>query len=378
MSECRRIVLLGPMYPYRGGIAHLSETIAAKLISRGHQVHAITFTRQYPGFLFPGRTQYENGMISDRALDAERLVDSINPFSWWNTVRYIQKLEAEVVVFRYWTPFFAPVFGTIARRLFRHGIKSVAVVDNALPHERRPGDILLGRYFFKAIRGCVVMSSAVDRDLDWLNVSCPRIFAPHPIYDSFGEPADRIEARRKLKLDPNIPIILFFGFIRRYKGLHVLLESLQKIRHALPNICLLVAGEFYEDEALYHEQIEVLGIAKQVRLVNQYIPREEVALYFAAADAVVQPYLSATQSGVAQVAYQFEVPIITTDVGGLSEMVPHEEAGLIVPPNDHVALANAIIRYFNEDMRKKILIGVQRQKQSLGWGRFMDALESIM
>ncbi len=378
MSEHRRIALLGPMYPYRGGIAHLSETMATKLISRGHQVYAITFKRQYPEFLFPGKTQYENELISDQTIVAERLVDSINPFSWRDTVRFIQKLGIEIVVFRYWMPFFAPAFGSIARRLSRRGIKSVAIVDNAIPHEHRLGDILLGRYFFKAMSGCVVMSHAVDQDLDRLNVSCPRTFAPHPVYDSFGEPVDRIQARKRLNLDVDAPIILFFGFVRRYKGLHVLLNSLQKIRDALPNICLLVAGEFYEDEALYREQIKTLGIEEQVRLVNQYLPKNEVAVYFAAADAVVQPYLSATQSGVAQVAYQFEVPIITTDVGGLSEAVPNEEAGLIVPSNDHVALADAVIRYFNEDMREKLLIGVKRQKESLGWERFIDAIESIL
>ena len=378
MADSRRIVLVGPMYPYRGGIAHLSETMAACLLERGHKVGAITFTRQYPALLFPGRTQYETGTKVERAVDAERLIDTINPFSWWRAAGRIQELGAEVVIFRYWIPFFAPVFGTIARILARKNIQSIVVVDNALPHERRPGDVVLGRYFFGAMQGCVAMSSAVDRDLDQLRVSCSRALAPHPVYDSFGKPSDRAKAREKMGLAKNLPVILFFGFVRRYKGLHVLLDSMPAVRDALPDVRLLVAGEFYDDEEPYQEKVESLDLQNQVKLVNQYIPKDEVADYFAAADVVVQPYLSATQSGVAQVAYQFEVPIITTDVGGLAEIVPHEEAGLIVPPDDAAALSSAIVRYFADDMQASLAAGVRRQKQSLGWDQLLDAIESLM
>ncbi|MCY3595053.1 MAG: glycosyltransferase [Bacteroidetes bacterium] len=366
------------MYPYRGGIAHLSETLAAGLIARGHQVHAITFTRQYPEFLFPGRTQYETETDTERAVEAERVIDSINPLSWRKAVKRIRELEAEIVIFRYWMPFFAPVFGTMARKLARSNITSLVVVDNALPHERRLGDIALGRYFFKAVQGCVVMSSSVDKDLDQLGVSCPRAFAPHPVYDIFGKAASQTHARSKLQLDQNLPVILFFGFVRRYKGLHILLDSMQQVRVALPDIRLIVAGEFYEDEASYRDKVESLGLSGQVRFVNEYIPKDKVADYFAAANVVVQPYLSATQSGVAQVAYQFDVPVITTDVGGLAEVVPHEESGLIVPPNDPSALAKAIVRYFVEGMQDDLVEGVRRHKQSLGWDRLLDAVESIM
>ncbi len=378
MADSRRIVLVGPMYPYRGGIAHLSETMAACLLERGHRVHAVTFTRQYPSLLFPGRTQYETGTKVERAVDAERLIDAINPFSWWRAAGRIQELGADVVIFRYWIPFFAPVFGTIARILARKNIQSIVVVDNALPHERRPGDVVLGRYFFGAMQGCVAMSSAVDRDLDQLKVSCSRALAPHPVYDSFGKPSDRVRAREKMGLAKDLPVILFFGFVRRYKGLHVLLDSMPAVRDALPDVRLLVAGEFYDDEEPYQKKVKSLDLQNQVKLVNQYIPKDEVADYFAAADVVVQPYLSATQSGVAQVAYQFEVPIITTDVGGLAEIVPHEEAGLIVPPDDAAALASAIVRYFADDMQASLTAGVRRQKQSLGWDQLLDAIESLM
>ncbi len=378
MGERRKIVLISPMYPYRGGIAHLSETIAARLISRGHQVHAITFTRQYPEFLFPGRTQYETGTEIERAVKAERLIDSINPLSWWRAIQRIREIEADIVIFRYWMPFFAPVFGTMARRLSRVNITCLVVVDNALPHERRLGDIALGRYFFKAVQGCVVMSSSVNEDLNRLKVSCSRTIAPHPVYDIFGEATNRTEARARLQLAQNVPVILFFGFVRQYKGLHILLDSLDQIRATIPDICLIVAGEFYEEEASYRSKIESLGLSEQVRLINEYIPKDEVADYFASANVVVQPYLSATQSGIAQVAYQFDVPVITTDVGGLAEIVIHEESGLIVPPNDPSSLAKAIIRYFAEEMEDDLVKGVRHHKQSLGWNRLLSAIESMM
>lgn len=378
IRERLRIVLVGPMYPFRGGIAHLSETMADGLVDRGHEVHAITFSRQYPGFLFPGRTQYESGPAQNPTLKAEQLLDSINPFTWWRTAERIQELKADCVIFRYWMSFFAPAFGVIARLAARDRIKSVVLVDNALPHERRFGDVALGRFFFKAMHGCVVMSSAVDQDLDTLKVSSPRAFAPHPVYNIFGKPADQAQSRAKLNLGQDMPVLLFFGFVREYKGLHVLLSSIQQVLDSLPNICLLVVGEFYESERKYMEKIEALGISEHVRIINQYVPKDEVANYFAAADVVVQPYISATQSGVVQIAYQFDTPVITTDIGGLPEAIPHEEAGLIVPAGDPSALAQAIVRYFTENMKEQLTQGIQRQKQIFGWDRLLDAIESIL
>jgi len=378
MNSRLRIVLIGPMYPYRGGIAHFTERMAQGFLQRGHQVDGITFTRQYPKLLFPGHTQYEAISHQNAVIEAERLIDSINPYSWWKTQKRIQQLTPDVVIFRYWQPFFAPAFGTIARRLSKQKIKTIAVVDNALPHERRIGDIALGRYFFRSIQGNVVLSDSVGEDLDRLKVTGPRSFAPHPIYDSFGKPADPIDSREKLKLHPKAQVILFFGFIRRYKGLHVLLDSLKNVQKKLPNYCLLVAGEFYEDEDLCKTKIKEFGLSDHVRLINQYIPKDQVANLFAAADVVVQPYLSATQSGVAQIAYHFEVPIITTDVGGLAEIIPHQKAGLIIPPNDPDALFNAIIRYFSEEMHDDLVRGVKIQKGQFGWDRFLDAVESLI
>ena len=377
-SNTKRILLVGPMYPYRGGIAHLSERMATGFVARGYHVQAITFTRQYPNFLFPGKTQYETQVIPDRSVEAERLIDSINPFSWWKTAKTIREMEPDIVIFRYWIPFFAPAFGTIGRLLSYWGIRSIAVVDNALPHVRRFGDIALGRYFFRAIKGCVVMSTSVDKDMDSMNLSCPRTYAPHPLYDSFGDSADPVEARQKLQLDQDAPVVLFFGFIRRYKGLHILIESIGEIKETLPSIQVLVAGEFYEDEASCKAQVKDLGLSDQIRFIDHYIPKDDVADYFAAADVVVQPYLTATQSGVAQIAYHFEVPVITTDVGGLAEVVPHEESGLIVSPRDSKALAHAIRRFFLEEMKERLKEGVQSQKRQFGWDRLLNAIEEVM
>lgn len=376
--ESRRIVLIGPMYPYRGGIAHFFETMYWSLQARGHEMHAVTFTRQYPKLLFPGKTQFETGAEPECVVPAERLIDSVNPVTWYRTARRIARDGSDVAIFKYWMPFFAPAFGTIARLLARRGIKSVVVVDNALPHERRPGDFALGRYFFRAMAGCVVMSDAVSRDMDRLGVTAQREFAAHPVYDVFGKPADRGVAREALGLPADAPVLLFFGFVRRYKGLHVLLDSMVQVVERLPEARLVIAGEFYDDERPYRERIATTGLADSVIVHPRYVPMEEVAKYFAAADVVVQPYVSATQSGVAQVAYQFDKPLITTNVGGLGEVVPHERAGLIVPPDDPSALAKAIQRFFTEDLAARLGEGVRQHKLQFGWDRLLDAVEVLM
>ena len=378
MSVSRRIVLIGPMYPYRGGIAHFFETMYWGLRERGHHVDAVTFTRQYPRLLFPGQSQFEVGPEPECVVPAERWLDSVNPLSWQRAAANIAQLQPDVAVFKYWIPFLAPVFGRLARLLARRGIQQLVVVDNALPHERRWGDHGLGRYFFRAMDGCVVMSSAVERDLDRLKVNLPRVVAPHPVYDVFGNAADRRSAREELGLGATAPVLLFFGFVRRYKGLHVLLKSMPRILEELPDARLLVAGEFYEDEGEYRDLIASLNLAPSVIVHARYIPKDQVAKYFAAANVVVQPYLSATQSGVAQIAYQFDRPLVVTDVGGLGELIPHEVAGLVVRPNDPAALAAAVTRFFAENLESQLSAGVRAQKHNYSWSRLLDALESLM
>lgn len=372
-----KIVLLGPMYPYRGGIAHFLETMYWGFQERGHQVTALTFTRQYPEKLFPGKTQMETGQV-EHPVPAERILDTIGPISWYKTARRILREEPDVVIFKYWMPFFAPSLGTIVRHVRRRGVKAVAVVDNAVPHERRPGDRQLSRYLLSACDGLIVMSESVEQDVRSLGVQTPTVRIAHPIYDIFGSAPPADEARSRLGLPQNTPVLLFFGFIRRYKGLQVLLQAMPQVIDALPDVRLLVAGEFYEDAAPYRELIAQHGLEQHILLHADYIPSDQVPVFFSAADVVVQPYVSATQSGVAQIAYNFDKPLIVTDVGGLAEIVPHERAGLVVPPEDPAALAQSIVRFFREHMSEQLIAGVRQEKTKYSWDRLYEAVESFL
>lgn len=376
-APSRHIIIIGPVYPYRGGIAHFSETMWRGLQARGHTVSAVTFSRQYPELLFPGKTQYESGS-SGLPEVAPRRIDSINPLTWRGAARAIATQQPNAVVFQHWMPFFAPAYGVMARYLRKRGIRVLVVVHNALPHERRPGDKALSRYFFKACDGFIALSKAVEQELRDLGVQRPIQQEEHPIYDLFGEAPEKADARKQLGLDPEAPVMLFFGFIRRYKGLHILLDALPHVVSSLSKVKLVVAGEFYDEESSYREQIQQHGLNDHVIIQSAYIPKEHVGLYFSAADVVVQPYVSATQSGVAQIAFHFDRPVIVTDIGGLAEVVPHEQAGLVVPPEDPKALAKSIIRFFREDMGSRLQEGVRTVKQSHSWDRIYDAVETLL
>ena len=370
-----RITLVGPFWPYRGGIAHFLAAQARGLAARGHAVDAVTFSRQYPDRLFPGASQLDGGPAPDGVPRAARRIDTLNPASWRRAAREILGSRPDVVVFRHWMPFFAPVFGTMARILKRHGVTVLCVVDNAIPHERRPGDLALSRFALQAYDGLVVMSREVEADVARLGVTAPVRYVPHPVYDGFGDAIDRAEARRQLGLDPEAPVFLFFGFIRRYKGLHVLLDAMPRVLARQPDARLVVAGEFYADEAALRAQAATLGGA--VRLDAGYIPDDRIALYFSAADAVVQPYVSATQSGVAQIAFHFGRPVITTDVGGLAEVVPNGEAALVVPPEDPAALADALGRFVADDLAGRLAAGVRREREAYSWDRIVESIEEL-
>ena len=375
-ASARKIVLVGPATPYRGGIAHFLNATYQGLINRGHEVEVINFSRQYPSLLFPGKTQYESDVADP--IPSRRLIDSINPFSWLRTARQIIAGKPDVVVFMHWMPFFAPAYGTIARRLKARGIKVLSIVHNALPHERRPGDIALSKYFFKVCDGCIVMSDAVQQDLASLNASIETVKVRHPVYNHFGQGIDRKDARKQLGVPPDVPMLLFFGFVRKYKGLQVLLESMRRVRDALPAVQLVVAGECYDDAEAYEAFVAEHNLAGHVQLQFKYMPEAEIPPLFSAADVVVQPYITATQSGVAQIAYHFERPLIVTDVGGLAEIVPHERAGLVVPPSDPEALATAIVRFFKENLYTRLHQGVLEEKQLYSWDRLFEAIESLV
>lgn len=375
-ASSSRIAVVGPMHPYRGGIAHFLEKMEEGLSERGHETIPVTFTRQYPSLLFPGKTQYVSG--ADEAGEGPvRLLDTLNPVSWYRTARHLAKHSPDAVLFKYWMSFFAPAFGSIARYLRRKGVRVVAVVDNALPHERRPGDATLGRFFLRACDGLIVMSDEVEADLRRLGVERPIRRVHHPVYNTFGDPLERAAARAQLGLPKAAPVLLFFGFVRRYKGLHVLLEAMPQIVQALPEVRLVVAGEFYDEKDFYREIIEKHQLSSYLHLHDGYVSDEDVAAYFSAADVVVQPYVSATQSGVAKVAYQFERPLIVTDVGGLAERMPHGEAGLVVPPEDPDALARAVRRFFEEGLQEELTEGVRREREKYSWEPLYESVEAF-
>jgi glycosyltransferase involved in cell wall biosynthesis len=373
-----RITLLGPVHPYRGGIAHFLHTLARGLAARGHAVRAVSFRRQYPERLFPGKTQLAEGPPPPGLPEAPRLLDTVGPWTWRATARRIAGDGAEVVLFKYWMSFFAPALGTVARALRRRGVRVLAVVDNALPHERRPGDRALARYVLGACDGLIVMSDQVRRDVEALGLKAAVRQVAHPTYDLFGEPVARAAARQSLGLPAEAPVLLFFGFIRRYKGLHVLLDAMPRILDRLPDARLVVAGEFYADEAELRAQAGRLGLGEAVRFAADYIPDEQVGAYFGAADVVVQPYVSATQSGVAGIAYHFGTPVVTTDVGGLAETVPDGVAGLVVPPEDPAALADAVVRFFAEPgLAERLEAGVRAERETYSWERVYEAIEAL-
>ncbi|MFB6229517.1 MAG: glycosyltransferase [Salinibacter sp.] len=375
-----RIAVVGPMHPYRGGIAHFTEMTVQGLDERGHEMRPVSFARQYPEFLFPGKTQFEPDDEAPAIVrGAPRLLDPLNPLSWLRTAWQLREQRPEAVIFQYWMPFFAPAYGTVARILRWAGIPSLAVVHNALPHERHLGDAWLSRFFLAACEGHVVMSDAVANNLQSLrrpDAAFRRI--EHPVYERFGEPVPRAKARAALDLPEDAPVMLFFGFVREYKGLHVLLKALPDVLEALPDPHLVVAGEPYDDPARYRRLIREHGLDAHVHWYDDYVPSGEVPTYFCAADLVVQPYVSATQSGVAQIATHFERPMVVTDVGGLAETIPHEEAGFVVPAEDPEALASAIIRFFQEGWAGRLAEGVRERKHAQQPARLLEAIEELL
>jgi glycosyltransferase involved in cell wall biosynthesis len=368
------ITIVGTAYPLRGGIAHYNALLAEALGKR-HTVNTITFKRQYPSLLFPGKTQQETGDDASTA-PAPELVDSINPFNWISVGLQLKRARPDLLIFKYWLPFFGPCFGTIARCARANGhTKVLFVCDNVLPHEHRPGDRLFTRYAFGAVDYFIVQSAAVERDLKTLHPAAQYRYAAHPIYNNFGTPIDRQVARRNLGIADE-RVLLFFGYVRRYKGLHVLLDAIHKLPASFP-VKLLVVGEFYDEEASYRAQVEALGLSQRVRIVSDYVPNDRVRDYFSAADAVMLPYISATQSGIAQIAYNFDKPIIATNVGGLAEIVKDGVTGLVVPPDDAQLLAEAIMRFYSEALEERFVLGVRQEKGKYTWDALVDAIEQL-
>ncbi len=368
-----KIAILGTAFPFRGGIAALNDRLARAYQDQGAEVKIYTFTTQYPSFLFPGQSQYSDAPIPID-LDIDRCLSSINPFTWITTARKINAFKPDVVILRFWIPFMGASLGSVLRLLSKN-FKLICIVDNIIPHERRIGDRTLTKYFIKPIHGFLCMSKSVVEDLKQFNTKAPILFSPHPIYD-YGPIISKIEARTKLGLNVDDKVILFFGIIRDYKGLDWLLEAFSKTSYKSNNYKLVVAGEFYMDDKLYREQIKRLNLGEHLVFHDRFISDDKVYEYFNAADVVVQPYKHATQSGVTQIAFHFEKPMIVTDVGGLSEIVPHGKAGYVVKPNVE-AIAGAIEHFYLNDKEQHFIAGVKEEKRKYSWAIFIKELEKL-
>jgi len=346
MPEQSTIVIIGPAHPLRGGLASFNERLARQFSRSGHKVIVYTFSLQYPGFLFPGTTQYSTEPAPGD-IDIRVVINSINPVSWFSVGREIFKREPAIVIVRYWLPFMGPCLGTILRQVKKNGItKVICIADNIIPHEKRFGDRSFTKYFIKPVDAFITMSKKVMADLRFFDKEKPAVFVSHPLYDNFGEPVSKSEARSVLGLSKDQKIILFFGFIRQYKGLDLLLDAMADERIKEAGIRLVVAGEFYEDSQPYLDQIKRLGITETVILRTEFIADSQVRYYLCAADLVVQPYKNATQSGVTPLAYHFEKPMVVTRVGALPDMVPHEKVGLVAEPNA-TSIADEILHFYD-------------------------------
>ena len=374
-----KIIIIGPAYPLRGGLASYDERLAKEFLDQGHSVSIYTFSLQYPAFLFPGTTQYSTEP-APVYLDIDVRINSINPLNWLSVGNELKKQRPDIIVVRYWLPFMGPCLGTILRRVKKNNYtKVVCIADNVIPHEKRFGDRSFTKYFLKPIDAFITMSEKVLVDLKKFAPNKPAQFVAHPLYDNFGDKVSKQEAREKLKINNEELIILFFGFIRKYKGLDILLEAIkelkiQNLNSKIPK--LLIAGEFYEDREQYDGLIEQLNIKDQLILRTDFIPDSEVKYYLCAADVVVQPYRNATQSGVTPLAYHFEKPMIVTNVGGLPSLVPDNKVGLIAEPTPK-SLAQKINEYFDKG-ENFFLPYLIEEKKKYSWAKMIEAIIKII
>ena len=371
-----KITILSTAFPYRGGIAVFTERLARAFQAEKDDVNISTFSLQYPNFLFPGKSQYSSSE-KPKDLTIVQEVNSINPFNWIRLGLKLKKQKVDILVLKYWIPFMAPCFGTIARivKSNKH-TKVIVVIDNLIPHEKRFGDHLLNTYFVNSVDGFVAMSESVFNDLAQFDANKKKVLGVHPLYDNFGKPISKSDAIKHLDLDKNYKYMLFFGIIRKYKGLDILLEAFADTYLQNQNLRLIVAGEFYEDEKPYHDLIEEYNLSDSVVLATKFIPDEMVVDYFCAADIVVQPYRNATQSGVTQIAYHFEKPMLVTNVGGLNEIVPNKKVGYVCEPNAK-DVANCLVDFFSKDKEEEFIEGVKEEKSKYSWDKMIKNIKYL-
>jgi glycosyltransferase involved in cell wall biosynthesis len=368
------VIIIGPAHPLRGGgITTFNERLARQFQNEGHHTSIYSFSLQYPGFLFPGKSQFTDEP-APKDLDIHTRINSVNPLNWLSVGREIKKQNPDIVIVRYWIPLMGPCLGTILRIIKKNKhSRIICIADNIVPHEKRFGDKPFTRYFIKPVDAFITMSEKVLADLRSFT-SKKALLVPHPLYDNFGEKISKEEARKQLTIDNQQKIILFFGFIRKYKGLDILLDAMKLIntKHLTHNPKLLIAGEFYEDRKLYDDQIEALGIKESLILHTDFIPDNEVKNYMCAADVVIQPYRNATQSGVTPLAYHFEVPMIVTNVGGLPAMVPNNKVGLVAEPTA-ASLSEKITEYFDKG-ENHFLPHLLEEKKKFSWAKMLQSI----
>lgn len=370
-----KIIIIGPAYPYRGGIAHYTGLLYKSLLKRNHNVRIFNFKRLYPKFLFPGKTQFETSSDAEK-IESERIIDSINPLNWLITGIKIAKEKPDLVIFKYWLPFFAPCFAFISAiiKIFSSA-KIIFFCHNIIPHEKFPLGNFLTKFVFSFPDHFIVQSNAVENDLIKIKPKANYKKVFHPIYEIFGKAIDKNEARKILGIKPDEKVLLFFGYIRAYKGLDILLRAMKFVLSKFP-VKLLIVGEFYENPQKYYKIVEEEGIIDFVIFKSEYVQNEDVKIYFSASNLVVLPYLSATQSGIVQIAYNFNKPVIATNVGGLPEVVRDGITGFTVEPSPE-KLAQAIVKFFNENLESIFSKNIEEEKKKFSWENLVRAIEEL-
>lgn len=372
------IISLGPAYPLRGGIANFNEALTINLQKHGHECSIISYKLQYPNFLFPGKTQYANGSAPE-GIDAEDRVNSINPINWLKTGRYIKKAKPDLLIIHFWMPFFGPSLGKIAKTVRKNKhTQIIAICHNITPHETRPGDKQLTSYFLKQCHSFCCMSDAVLNDLNaFKNIKGERILTPHPLYDIFGDKATKEDSRSKLDIKPEEKLVLSFGMVRKYKGVDLLLEAMADERLKKENIKLLIAGEFYDNPQYYYDIIDKYNLSDRVLIKNEFIASDDIRFYFGASNLIAQTYHSATQSGITQIAYHFDKPMLVTDVGGLAETVPHKKVGYVCQKNPS-EIADCIYDYFINNKEEEYTKNTEEEKKRFSWDIFSQKIIELV
>ena len=370
-----KIFIIGPAFPLRGGPAQFNENLCLELNKEGHDAQIISYKLQYPNFLFPGSSQFEKSGSAPLGIKIHTILNTINPFNWLMVARFIRKQKPDFILFRYWLPFFGPCLGTIGK-LVRSHTKVLALTDNIIPHEKRIGDHVFTKYFVKNCDGFIAMSKVVLNDLSIFTQNLNKAYSPHPMYENYGDLISIDLARKKLNLNPHDKIILFFGLIRHYKGLDILLEALAAPEIKNQGVKLLIAGEFYDDKNFYLQLIKKLNLQDCVIVHDKFIPNDEVRDYFCASNLVAQTYRNATNSGVTMVGYFYEKPMLVTNVGGLSEIVPNEVCGYVVE-NNCALISEKVVDFFANDREKQFVKNVKIEKKKYEWIEFINSLLTL-